>query len=89
MKPAAPPELLDRYAALLVDLAKRHGLSNLRHGRPGKVVADVDQGRTYFDLARFEMEACSVLGHDVAVISSDAPSASELAGSGLSPRHAA
>lgn len=89
MGPAAPPELLDRYAALLIDLAKRHGLSNLRHGGPGKIVADVERGRTYFDLARFEMEARSVLGHDVAVISSDAPSAPELAGSGLTPHRAA
>lgn len=84
MKAAAPPELLGPLRGLLLDLAKRRELSNLRHG-----VADVERGRTYFDLARLEMEACSVLNHDVAVISSDAPSAPELAGPELSPRHPA
>ena len=85
----APPDLLDRYAALLTDLGRRHGIVNLRHGGPGKVVADVEQGRTYFDLARFEMEARSILGHDVAVISADAPSAAGLAGPPLKASRAA
>jgi hypothetical protein len=40
-------ELLDRFAAVLVGLGARHGLSNLRHGGAGTVVADVEAGRTY------------------------------------------
>lgn len=43
-------------------LERRHGLSRLRHGGPGLVVADVEAGRTLLDLARFELEAESLLG---------------------------
>jgi hypothetical protein len=50
----ASPELLDRFAAVLATLGARHGLSNFRHGEEGEVVADVEPGRTYFDLGRFE-----------------------------------
>lgn len=89
MKAPASPDLMDRYAALLVDLGRRHGITNLRHGGPGKVVADVEPGRTYFDLARFEMEVQSILGHDVAVVSTDTPLAAEIAGPPLKPSRAA
>jgi len=75
MKLPAPDELLDRYAAALVALAASHGLSNLRHGGPGTIIADVERGRTFFDLANFELEAESLLGHEVFVMSSDAPAA--------------
>jgi hypothetical protein len=70
---SAPEEPLDRYAAVLADLAQRHCLSKLRHGGPGTIVTDVAQGRTLADLARFELEAESLLGHEVFVVSSDAP----------------
>jgi hypothetical protein len=81
--------LLDRYAAVLVDLGKRHGISHLRHGGPGTVVADVEAGRTYFDLARFEMEARALLDHDVALVASDAPAAADLSGEPLASPNAA
>jgi len=80
---------MDRYAALLVDLGRRYGITNLRHGGPCKVVADVEPGRTYFDLARFEMEVRSILGHDVAVVSTDTSFAAEIAGPPLKPSRAA
>jgi len=85
----APPELLDRYAAVLFDLAVRHGLSQLRHGGRGTIVAEVEPGRTLTDLAHFELEAESLLGHDVFVVSSDAPAAAQLAGAPLTASHAA
>lgn len=52
----ASKELLDLFVAVLTDLGTRHGLSNLRHGGAGTVVADVEAGRTYLDLTRFELE---------------------------------
>ncbi len=89
MKPSAPADLLDRFAAVLADLAQRHGLSDLRHGGPGTIVADVAAGRTLSDLARFELEAESLLGHEVFVVSSDAPAAGRLAGGPLRSSNAA
>ena len=74
----ARKELLDRFAAVLADLGARHGLSNLRHGGAGTVVADVEAGRTYLDLARFELEAESLLGTSFTVVSSDAPRAGRI-----------
>ena len=78
MKLPAPDEVLDRYAAALAALAANHGLSNLRHGGPGTIIADVEQGRTLMDLANFELEAESLLGHEVFAMSSDAPAAQAL-----------
>jgi len=89
VKASAPEELLDQFAAVLADLAQRHGLSNLRHGGPGTIVADVGPGRTLADLARFELEAESLLGHEVVVVSSDAPAARRLAGGPLRSSNAA
>jgi hypothetical protein len=71
-------ELLDRFAAVLGGLGARHGLSNLRHGGAGTVVADVEAGRTYLDLARCELEAESLWGTSLTVVSSDAPRADRI-----------
>lgn len=51
--------------------------SNLSSGR---LVADVADGRTSMDLARFELEAESLLGAPVALVSSDATMAGSLPG---------
>ncbi len=85
----ASDELLDRYRAVLVRLARRHGLSTLRHGSPGMLVADVERGRTYLDLARFELEAEALLGACVRVVSADAPRAREITGLPLRASNAA
>ena len=79
----ANEELLDRYAAVLFDLAAAHGITGLRHGRPGWLVGDVAAGRTLMDMARFEAEATSLLGASVALVSSDAPSAPGMTGATL------
>jgi hypothetical protein len=72
-------ELLDRFAAVLVGLGARHGLSSLRHGGgAGTVVADVEAGRTYLDLGRCELEAESLWGTSLTVVSSDAPRANRI-----------
>lgn len=89
VKTPAPEELLDRYAAVLADLATRHGLTNLRHGGLGTVIADVEPGRTLTDLAQFELESESLLNHEIFVISSDAPAAAALTGHPLQAPHAA
>jgi hypothetical protein len=85
----ASPELLDRFAAVLADLGARHGLSNFRHGGEGKVVADVEPGRTYFDIGQFELEAESLLGSGLFVVGSGAPSAAHIAGAPLRSTDAA
>lgn len=85
----APEELLDRYGAVLADLAAGHGLTNLRHGGLGVVVADVEPGRTLGDLARFEIEAEVLLGAECALVSSDAPVAPRLTGPPLRASSAA
>lgn len=78
MEPATSRQL-DRHVAVLRNLAAKHGLSNLRHStRPGTLVADVDRGRTYFDLARFEVEAEAILRATVYVLPAGAPAAAEL-----------
>ncbi len=41
----ASDELLDRYGPVLADLGASWGISALRHGRPGTLVADVAPGR--------------------------------------------
>jgi hypothetical protein len=74
----ASEALLDRYAAVLEELGSRHGLSNLRHGGVGIIVADVAAGRTYLSLARFELEAESLLAASLVLVSSDAPRAASI-----------
>lgn len=83
MKIPAPVEVLDRFAAVLADLASRHGLSNLRHGGRGTIVVDVMPGQSYFDLTEFEYEAEAVLDYDVFVVSSGACAAESITGGPL------
>lgn len=46
---------LDAAHALLERLATEHGLAHLRHGDEfGEIVADVAEGRSYFDVVTFE-----------------------------------
>ncbi len=87
--PPASEDLLNRYGAVLGDLGAAHGLSRLRHAAAGVVVADVEDGRTLSDLARFELEAESLLGAALAVIASDAPAAARLASAPLQATSAA
>lgn len=77
---SASEEQLDRATPVLLNLARRHGLSSLRHAGPGLLVADVANGRTYFDIARFELEAEAVLRAAVHVVSSGADAAPAIAG---------
>ena len=79
----ASDELLDRYSVVLIHLGARHGISGLRHGGPGWLVGDVADGRTLTDMALFEAEAESLLGAGVALMASDAPAASGVAGAQL------
>lgn len=74
----ASEERLRRFAKVLIDLGIRHGLSNFRRAGDGRVVADVTEGRTYLDVARFEIEAECVLRASVSVILAGTESASLL-----------
>lgn len=65
---------LDAAHELLERLAGEHGLSHLRHGDEfGEVVADVAEGRTYFDVVAFEEAVEGRLGWRPSVVSSAAP----------------
>lgn len=74
--PLADDEVLHRHAALLEVLAERHGLSALALGSaPGELVAGVREGRTYLDVAVFELEVIDAVGRDVHVTPAGAPGA--------------
>jgi hypothetical protein len=67
---------IDAAQQLLERLASGHGLSNLRHGdEVGEIVADVQEGRSYFDVVAFEEEVEGRLGWRPNVVSSAAPGA--------------
>jgi hypothetical protein len=74
----ATEERLRRFAQVLTDLGVRHGLSNFRRAGDGRVIADIADGRTYLDVARFEIEAEAVLQAGVSVILSATESAARL-----------
>ena len=69
---------LTQAAALLDTRATKHGLANLRlsTGADGDVVADLMPGRTYFDIAAFELEVEELLGWAPNIAASGAPGAS-------------
>ena len=72
------PEAREMDAAhqLLVHLAAKHGLSNLRHGHvPGEVIVEVDAGRSYFDVVSFENDVQGTVGWRPDVVPSGAPDA--------------
>jgi hypothetical protein len=64
-------ELLVRYAPVLTDLAARHGLTNLHRAGTGRLVADVNAGRTHLDVASFELDAEGLLRARLDVVLSD------------------
>ena len=70
-----------RFAQALITLARGHGLSNLRLAGDGQIIADIAdiaEGRTLLDVARFEIEAQAVLQSRVSVLSSRAELASSV-----------
>lgn len=71
----ASEQQIDRFRHVLTTLAERNGLTNLRRAGDGHVIADVEKGRTYFDVAGFELQAESLMGARVDVILAQTPSA--------------
>lgn len=67
-----------RFTRALSNLARDHGLSNLRLAGEGRLIADIAEGRTLLDVARFEIEAQAVLQARVCVISSRSELASQV-----------
>lgn len=67
-----------RFAQALVNLARGHGLTSLRLAGDGQIIADVAEGRTLLDIARFEIEAQAILQARVSVVSSRTELASRL-----------
>ena len=75
-RPLADDETLRRHATVLTVLADAYGLSDLGLGDdPGELIAAVAPGRTYFDIARFEMAVTDTLGVTVHVTPSTAQGA--------------
>lgn len=67
---------LDAAHELLERLGDEHGLSHLRHGDEfGEVVADIADGRSYFDVVAFEEAVEGRLGWRPNVVSLAAPGA--------------
>lgn len=85
----ATEDQLDRSAELLTVLGQRHGLSIFRHAGRGRVVADAEAGRTYLDVANFELEAEGMLQARLTVITSGAPSAADAGGRAVGATSAA
>jgi hypothetical protein len=69
---------LAQAAELLETRAAKHGLTSLRVSTraDGDVVADVAPGRTYFDIAAFELEVEELLGWAPNIVASGASVAS-------------
>lgn len=76
----ATDDQMARFSEALTTLARGHGLSNLRLAGDGRLIADIAEGRTLLDVARFEIEAQTVLQARVSVISSRSELVRELAG---------
>ena len=57
------------HAARLADLAKRHGIYELRFASAGRLVGRVDDNRDLLDVAAFEVEAEQLLGATVQLLS--------------------
>ncbi|MDE3202902.1 MAG: hypothetical protein KGQ66_01620 [Acidobacteriota bacterium] len=85
----ATEEQIVRFAQVLTDLGVRHGLSNLHRAGVGRIIADIAEGQTYLDVARFELEAEAVLQAGVSVILSDTETATRLDGGPLLANRAA
>lgn len=67
---------LDAAHELLERLAAEHGLRNLRHGDEfGEVVAEVEEGRSYFDVVAFEEAVEGRLGWRPDVVPAGTPGA--------------
>lgn len=68
--------LLRQSSSLLGEVAARHGVKSVQLGAdPAELIVTMEDARTYFDLAEFELEAEKVLNRRVTVVSSRAPGA--------------
>ncbi|MBO0840041.1 MAG: hypothetical protein J2O49_04395 [Sciscionella sp.] len=64
----ADDDTIRRWVNALIVLGEQHGLRNLALGeRTAQIIADVDKGRTYFDIVDFEFQAESILGSKISV----------------------
>jgi hypothetical protein len=66
--PGATEAQLRRERDRLQALAAEHGLTALRVTPSGRLLAVAEEGRSYFDIVRFEKAAAEVAGASVEVI---------------------
>lgn len=60
------------YAAQLMELAARHGITELAFASPGRLRGRVDTHHDLFDMFEFQRDATDLLGSEVALFSDGA-----------------
>ena len=70
--PPATEQQVRAYAAELVELAARHGITRLAFASPGRLRGHVGDGRDLFDMFEFQRDATQLLGADLALYSDGA-----------------
>lgn len=70
--PLATEQQVRAHAAQLIDLAARHGITDLAFASPGRLRGHVANDRDLFDMFEFQRAATELLGAEVAVYSDGA-----------------
>ncbi len=70
--PPATEHQVRAYAADLVALAARHGITDLAFASPGRLRGHVADDRDLFDMFEFQRDATGLLGAEVALYSDGA-----------------
>lgn len=70
--PPANEQQVRSHAAQLVELAARHGITDLAFASPGRLRGHVTDDRDLFDVFEFQQAATNLLGAEVALYSDGA-----------------
>jgi hypothetical protein len=70
--PPATEQQVRSHAAQLVELAARHGITDLAFASPGRLRGHVAGDRDLFDMFEFQREATGLLGAEVTLYSDGA-----------------
>lgn len=70
--PPATEDLVRAYAAELVGVAARHGITDLAFASPGRLRGHVGDDRDLFDMFEFQREATALIGAEVVLYSDGA-----------------
>ena len=70
--PPATEQQVRAHAVELVDLAARHGITDLAFASPGRLLGHVAADRDLFDMFEFQRAASGLLGAEITVYSDGA-----------------